>query len=80
MAKCKVNKSEINWSCRLRGISFGINPNELKYEEELNENIIFQVRNEDFQAPQKFLSFYEKEILKYAIGRGWCRFYSSPDI
>ena len=80
MAKCKVNKSEINWSCRLRGISFGINPNELKYEEELNENIIFQVRNEDFQAPQKFLSFYEKEILKYVIGRGWCRFYSSPDI
>lgn len=79
MVKCKVDKSEINWSCKLRGISFGVNPNELKYED-INDNIMFQVRNEDFQVPDKFISFYKEKILQDAIGRGWCRYYNSPDI
>ena len=79
MVKCKVDKSNSNWSCNLRGISFGVSPNELKYEE-INDKITFQVRNEDFQVPEKFLSFYKSKILKVVIEKGWCRYYDSPDI
>ena len=77
VSRCKIDSASPYWSCRLRGIFFGVTVNEEKYE--VNTNIKFNVKNENFQVPSDFVSYFKKEILKNVVGRGWCRYISSPE-
>ena len=58
VSRCKMDSTSPYWSCRLRGIFFGVTVNEEKYE--VNTNIKFNVKNENFQVPSDFVSYFKK--------------------